>query len=393
MSIIAATAHGISYPLLMLVSGNVVNTFTDHSFGLCSWNLTNISPQYCPSGVQLISTNFYISSSLCNLTDLNITNSINFKDQIQKQSLYIVVLGCYDINKIHDGIGDKLALATRYIASFISGFALSFSIGWKLTLVILSVSPLIFISTVMMSILTTSLTSMELKAYGKAGAVAEEVLSSIRIVLSYDGQEREKKRYKQYLNEVKERGIRKSVANGLSMGVSWLIFYCSYALEFLIINIIASPHLQALAQARSAASFVWNIIDEMKELQKNDLIGNIKLSNVTFSYPSRSDIEILKNISFNVKQGQTIALVGSSGSGKSTCIQLLQRFYDLYFGSILIDDNQINKYNLKWLRENLGVVSQEPIFRDVTIPIWYWGIGIGGIEVVLVLGSIGIEWY
>ncbi|CAF0942929.1 unnamed protein product [Adineta steineri] len=358
MSVIAATANGASFPLLMLVFGNAINTFTDHSFDLCSSNLTNISPQYCPSGAQLISTNFYISSSI-RLTD--------------------------DINKIHDGIGDKLALATRYIASFISGFALSFSIGWKLTLVILSVSPLIFISTVMMSILTTSLTSMELKAYGKAGAVAEEVLSSIRIVLSYDGQEREKKRYKQYLNEVKERGIRKSVANGLSMGVSWLIFYCSYAL--------ASPHLQALAQARSAASFVWNIIDEMKELQKNDLIGNIKLSNVTFSYPSRSDIEILKNISFNVKQGQTIALVGSSGSGKSTCIQLLQRFYDLYFSSILIDDNQINKYNLKWLRENLGVVSQEPIFRDVTIPIWYWGIGIGGIEVVLVLGSIGIEWY
>ncbi|CAF1001736.1 unnamed protein product [Adineta steineri] len=455
ISYIAAIANGASFPLLMLLFGNVINTFTDHSFNLCSLNLTNISLQYCPSGVQLTSTNFYTSSSLCNLTDLNITNSINFKEQIQKQSLYMVALGCCmlligyfqisfssiaaerqtriirqklfrsivnkeiiyfdmnktgqlsirltdDINKIHDGIGDKLALATRYIASFISGLALSFSIGWKLTLVILSVSPVVFISTVIMSKLTASLTSMELKAYGKAGAVAEEVLSSIRIVLSYNGQEREKKRYKQYLNEAKERGIRKGAANGLSLGVLWFIFYCSYALGYwygskliehgeydigkvmvifmtILVSVIdlgqASPHLQAVAQARTAASFVWNIIDEPSTIdsnldegiKKSDLIGNIKFSNVTFSYPSRSDIEILKNISFNVKQGETIALVGSSGSGKSTCIQLLQRFYDLNSGSISIDDNEINKYNLKWLRQNLGVVSQEPILFQTTI--------------------------
>jgi ATP-binding cassette subfamily B (MDR/TAP) protein 1 len=68
-----------------------------------------------------------------------------------------------------------------------------------------------------------------------------------------------------------------------------------------------------------------------------------------------------------VKQGQTIALVGSSGSGKSTCVQLLQRFYDPDAGEIFIDGKQINEYNLKWLRQHIGVVSQEPILFQTTI--------------------------
>ncbi|CAF1095281.1 unnamed protein product [Adineta steineri] len=143
-----------------------------------------------------------------------------------------------------DDVGDKLALATKFIASFISDFALILAV--------------VFISTVIMLKLTTSLTSTELKADREVSAVADEVLSSIRIVLSYNVQQREKKRFvKKY-------------------------FYL-----------------------------------------ESDPIGNIKFSNVTFSYPSRSDIEILKTISFNVKQDETIALVGSSGSDKSRCIQLL----------------------------------------------------------------------
>ncbi len=76
---------------------------------------------------------------------------------------------------------------------------------------------------------------------------------------------------------------------------------------------------------------------------------------------------ILNNLSFAIERGRTTALVGSSGSGKSTCVQLLQRFYDLQSGSILIDGKQINEYNLKWLRQRIGVVSQEPVLFHTTI--------------------------
>jgi ATP-binding cassette, subfamily B (MDR/TAP), member 1 len=88
---------------------------------------------------------------------------------------------------------------------------------------------------------------------------------------------------------------------------------------------------------------------------------------VNFTYPSRCDVPILKNLSFHVNAGQTIALVGSSGSGKSTCVQLLQRFYDPDSGSVCIDGKAVDQYNLRWLRQQIGVVSQEPILFQATI--------------------------
>ncbi|CAF3758957.1 unnamed protein product [Rotaria sp. Silwood1] len=110
-----------------------------------------------------------------------------------------------------------------------------------------------------------------------------------------------------------------------------------------------------------------NNVDFDKDLTKDNLIGDIHFSNVYFSYPSRSDVPILNNLSFHIKCGQTVALVGSSGSGKSTCVQLLQRFYDSQLGSVLIDGKQINQYNLKWLRKHIGVVNQEPVLFHTTI--------------------------
>lgn len=88
---------------------------------------------------------------------------------------------------------------------------------------------------------------------------------------------------------------------------------------------------------------------------------------MNFTYPSRSDVPILKHLSFHVKAGETIALVGSSGSGKSTCVQLLQRFYDPDTGFVLIDGKAVDRYNLRWLRQQIGVVSQEPVLFQATI--------------------------
>lgn len=102
-------------------------------------------------------------------------------------------------------------------------------------------------------------------------------------------------------------------------------------------------------------------------MTKDSLNGDIQFSRVHFSYPSRSDAPILNDLTFKVKHGQTLAVVGSSGSGKSTCVQLLQRFYDYQSGSIYLDGKKIHQYDLKWLRQQIGVVSQEPILFQTTI--------------------------
>lgn len=99
------------------------------------------------------------------------------------------------------------------------------------------------------------------------------------------------------------------------------------------------------------------------------LRGDIEFQDVFFRYPSRQNVIVHRGLNFKVKQGQTVALVGSSGCGKSTCIQLLQRFYDPVFGAVLLDELDIRKYNISWLRSNIAVVSQEPVLFFGTIGI------------------------
>ena len=88
---------------------------------------------------------------------------------------------------------------------------------------------------------------------------------------------------------------------------------------------------------------------------------------VDFNYPARDEIKILNKLSLKIKPGQTVALVGSSGCGKSTCIQLIQRFYDPLAGSVRIDGRDVRDLNLSWLRTHLGVVNQEPILFATSI--------------------------
>ena len=92
-----------------------------------------------------------------------------------------------------------------------------------------------------------------------------------------------------------------------------------------------------------------------------------QFNSIKFEYPSRPDITVLNDISFNIKSGTTVALVGSSGCGKSTCMQLLQRFYNASNGNILVGNKNIMDYNLNWLRDQIGVVNQEPILFGTTI--------------------------
>ena len=95
--------------------------------------------------------------------------------------------------------------------------------------------------------------------------------------------------------------------------------------------------------------------------------GEIKFDGVGFVYPTRPDINVLKGLSVTVCRGQTLALVGQSGCGKSTCIQLLERFYNATTGRITVDGVPINQLSVKWLRSQIGFVQQEPVLFDCSI--------------------------
>ncbi|XP_037238401.1 ATP-binding cassette sub-family B member 5 isoform X2 [Falco rusticolus] len=308
-----------------------------------------------------------------------------------------------DINTIHEGIGDKICIFVQFFATFLAGIIIGFVHGWKLTLVILSVSPLLAASAAVWSILLASLTAKELTAYAKAGAVAEEILTAIRTVMAFNGQEKALAKYDANLEMARSVGVKKSITTNTSLGVSQFLTFGSYALAFwygtkltaeeenydigrvliVFFSVLigafslgqAAPNLESVANARGAAYEVYQIINKKrlidsssKEGYKPDkLIGEIEFRNIHFSYPSRPDVKILKGLNLKVQTGKTIALVGASGCGKSTTVQLLQRFYDPVQGEITLDGRDIQTLNVKWLRENIGIVSQEPVLFATTI--------------------------
>uniref|UniRef100_A0AAR2JL92 ABC-type xenobiotic transporter n=1 Tax=Pygocentrus nattereri TaxID=42514 RepID=A0AAR2JL92_PYGNA len=304
-----------------------------------------------------------------------------------------------DINTINDGLGDKICVFVQFFCTFVAGFIIGFVYGWKLTLVILAVSPLLAGSAAVWSKILASLTSKELSAYAKAGAVAEEILVAIRTVVAFNGQKKAVQQYEDNLVYAMNFGVKKAVTTNVSMGLTQFFIFGAYALAFWygtklsvdepenytigkVITVFFSvmigafslgqgaPNLESVAKARGAAYAIYNTIDmprpidsSSKEGYKPDNIkGNIEFKNIYFSYPSRKNI--LQGMSLKVPHGKTIALVGASGCGKSTTIQLLQRFYD---PDVTLDGRDIRSLNVRWLRENMGIVSQEPVLFGTTI--------------------------
>ncbi|XP_078094662.1 ATP-dependent translocase ABCB1-like isoform X2 [Mustelus asterias] len=426
VGIIAAVAHGICLPLLTVVFGDMTNGF------ICQAQTANISLNMTecdetPFEEQMAMFSYYyvaigggallcayIQVSFWVLTSARQTRRLR---RVFFQTLLRKEIGWFDINpagqlntrltadinKINEGIGDKIGLLFQYTATFGGGIIIGFAKGWKLTLVILAASPFLALSAVLWSKLTVSFTNLEMTAYAKAGAVAEEVLGAVRTVVAFGGQKKEIERYQRNLGEAKKIGIKKAMTANLSVGFANFIIFGSYAIGFwygttlvlensgytigTVLTIFfcvtfgtfsigqTAPYIEAFSNARGAAFAIYKILDEKSAIDgfseegyKLDQIkGSVEFKNVHFNYPSRADVKILKGLDLKIDSGQTVALVGSSGCGKSTTIQLLQRFYDLQEGVITVDDHDIRSLNIRHFRKMIGVVSQEPVLFATTI--------------------------
>lgn len=276
---------------------------------------------------------------------------------------------CSDLEKLKEGIGEKLSIFTYLVVSFICSVIFSFFYGWKLTLVILSCAPLIIFATALVSKVQSSLTQKELDSYSVAGSMAEEVLGAIRTVIAFGGEEKEAERYKERLQPAEDNGKKKGAFSGIGGGTMWFLIYCCYALAFWYgVNLIlqdrdneykeytpavliivlfgiltgaqnvgmSSPHFEAFASSKASAVSIFNIIDRIPVIDSmgiggllpKTIHGDIVFSNVHFKYPARSEVPVLQGLNLTVNSGETVALVGPSGCGKSTCLQLIQRLYD-----------------------------------------------------------------
>lgn len=308
-----------------------------------------------------------------------------------------------DINKVNEAIADQLAIFIQRVTTAVVGVLVGFYMGWKLTLVIISVSPLIGIGAAVIGLSVGKFTNLELRAYAKAGSVADEVISSIRTVAAFGGEKKEVERYEKNLVFAQRWGIRKGMVMGFFTGYMWCLIFLCYALAFwygstlvlddeeytagsliqIFLSIIvaainighASSSMEAFATGRTAAASIFQTIDRQPLIDsmsddgyKLDRIkGEIEFHNVTFYYPSRPEVKILNNLNMVIKPGEMTTLVGPSGAGKSTALQLIQRFYDPCEGMVTLDGHDIRSLNIQWLRDQIGIVEQEPVLFSTTI--------------------------
>jgi ATP-binding cassette subfamily B (MDR/TAP) protein 1 len=130
-----------------------------------------------------------------------------------------------------------------------------------------------------------------------------------------------------------------------------------------------------ITKAATAAAELFQVIDRASSIdpmspsgmQPDDCVGNIKLQDIAFSYPSRPDSQVLNGLSLSIPAGKTTALVGASGSGKSTIVALLERWYDQASGTITLDGRNIRDLNIRYLRTKIRLVQQEPVLFSGTV--------------------------
>ncbi|KAF9585320.1 Multidrug resistance protein 1 [Lunasporangiospora selenospora] len=307
-----------------------------------------------------------------------------------------------DTQLIYDGLADKVGLCLSNFTTFVAGFIIGFAKGWKLSLVLLCSVPLIGVTAAFMAKYTVESASEGQGSYSKAGAVAEQAFAAIRTVVAFGGQKRETASYEKHLDDAYKTGSKKATITGIGNGIFLLVLFCTYGLAFwygagrvaagemtpkevlnvflgMVIGAFAlgniGPNLSAFANARGAAYKIFQTIDRVPVIDSSDprgekpenVQGHIVVKDVDFHYPSRPDVPILKKMNVEVRPGQTIALVGGSGSGKSTIVGLVERFYDPIAGSVSLDGIEIKDYNVTFLRDTIGIVSQEPVLFNTTI--------------------------
>ncbi|KAI8391129.1 putative ABC transporter protein [Radiomyces spectabilis] len=307
-----------------------------------------------------------------------------------------------DTQMIQNGISEKMGLSIYCFAQFVSGFVVAFTQGWKLAVVMLAAVPFLLGAGGAMGYFITKYTVMAQDSYADAGAVAEQVFAGIRTIYSFSLQNRFLRRYNDLLEKAMTTGIKRGTALGLGFAGFNLVLFWTYGLSLwygcklateghvdgttilivffaMIIGALVLLQLpqnfSAVSSAAGAAYKIFETIDRIpainaasnEGLVPSSLEGDIEFRNVQFSYPTRPNIPVLKGLSLKIRPGMTVAFVGPSGSGKSTSVQLLQRFYDPIEGQVLLDGHDLKTLNVRWLRDQIGVVSQEPVLFNMTI--------------------------
>ncbi|AES74595.1 putative xenobiotic-transporting ATPase [Medicago truncatula] len=322
--------------------------------------------------------------------DLHVTSTTDVITSVSSDSLVI-----QDV--LSDKVPNFLVNASRFLSSNIVAFALL----WRLAIVGFPFMVLLVIPGYMYKRISMRLARKIREEYNQAGTIAEQAISSIRTVYSFVGESKTLAAFSNALEGSVKLGLKQGLAKGLAIGSNGVV-YAIWSLIFYYGSIMVMYHgakggtvfvvgvtlaigglafgtcfsnVRYFAEASVAGERIMEVIKRVPTIDSENMegeiiekvLGEVEFNNVEFVYPSRPESVILNDFCLKVPSGKTVALVGGSGSGKSTVVSLLQRFYDPIGGEILLDGVAIHKLQLKWLRSQMGLVSQEPALFATSI--------------------------
>ncbi len=319
---------------------------------------------------------------------------VSFHDQHSTGELISKIT--YDAEQVKHSLTKALIVLVREGAFVIGLIAVMFYHSWQLSLIFFLIAPLIAVIVRFVSKRFRQLSSRIQQAMGGVTTASEQMLNGHKVILSFGGQALEDQRFAAVNNNTRTQGIKMDSAQAISSGIIQLI--ASFALAFVIymasspemLNQLSPGSFSAIVTAMvvllkplkqlttvnsefqrgiAAASSIFAVLDQLPEQDSGTLPlpqakGQISFEQVSFSYPGHEQ-QVLSDVSFSVQPGQTVALVGRSGSGKTTISSLIPRFYPVQHGRILLDGENICDYQLAQLRTQIAMVSQHvTLFND-----------------------------
>lgn len=296
-----------------------------------------------------------------------------------------------DVSMLQDTFSTTLAELFRQIITLLAGVVFLMVTTPKLTFFMLATFPVLVIIAIVFGKFIRALSKEAQDELAAANVIVEETLQSIMTVKSFAGEDYESNRYKNGLNRVVKVALKAAGFRGAFISfIIFALFGGIVAVMWYGATLVASGEMSVgdlvsfvlyttfiggsiaglgdiygqIQKAIGSSERVLEILQETPEyatadFQQVPMKGDISFSNIGFTYPTRPEIEVLKNITFNIAAGEKVALAGHSGAGKSTIIQLLLSFYPINKGSLTVDGKPVNQWNLKQLRSNIGIVPQE----------------------------------
>ncbi|KAM0786824.1 hypothetical protein ACM66B_002253 [Microbotryomycetes sp. NB124-2] len=307
-----------------------------------------------------------------------------------------------DTHLVQEGISEKIPTCAMYISTFFAGFVVAFVQSWRLTLVLLVIVPVIAVVGGVMEGFSAKFKKISLDELAQGSTLGEEVFSSIRNAHAFGTQKKLAALYDTYNQRALAVGTKFAIATGGGLAGFFFVVYAAYGLAFyagcqfilkgylnagevigtflaVLIGAFSlselAPKAQAIAFSIAAGTKLFSTIDRTpvidsastEGLRPDSCQGKFELENVDAIYPSRPNVQVLFEFNGVFPPGKMTALVGGSGSGKSTIIALLERFYAVVGGVIKLDGVPIQDLNLRWLRSQIGLVSQEPTLFAGTV--------------------------